>query len=110
MKLTDLAPRWWGNGDGRRLGVTFLCPCCRRLRIGVAFANPVDGGPPSPVVGERMPRVIRDHVHVSRTFDVPPGCLWQRSGADFAIMSLMPSVDASKAGHWHGFVSNGEVR
>ena len=32
------------------------------------------------------------------------------SGEGFVDLSLTPSVDASKAGHWHGFITNGEVR
>lgn len=25
-------------------------------------------------------------------------------------LTLTPSVDASKHGHWHGFITNGEIR
>ena len=108
--LTDLAPRWWGDGS-RRLGVTFLCPHCLGVRLGIAFANPPDGGLPSAIVtNDGMPKSIRDHVHVARTFDVPPGFLWHRTGDDFATMSLTPSVDASKSGHWHGSVTNGAIQ
>jgi Family of unknown function (DUF6527) len=108
MKLIELEPHWWGDGS-RRLGVTFLCPHCRTIRLGIAFANPPDGGLPSPVVTTTMPHCIRDHVHVHRSFDVPPGALWQRTGETFDTLSLAPSVDASKSGHWHGFVTNGEI-
>lgn len=109
MRLTDLKPRFWGDGI-RQLGVTFLCPHCQDVRLGIAFANPPDGGPPSPVVTDAgMPKMIRDHIHDTRTFDVPPGFLWQRSGETFDVMSLSPSVDASKSGHWHGCVTNGDV-
>ena len=110
MRLTELDPRWWGDGH-RELGVSFLCPHCRSVRLGIAFANPRDGGPPSPIVSDNgMPKCIRDHVHEQGTFDVPPGFLWQRTGDAFDTMSLTPSVDASKSGHWHGFVTDGEVR
>lgn len=89
MRLVDLEPRWSTEyGDNRHgLGITFLCPCCLKTRIGVAFSNPVDGGPPSS-------RVLK----------------WQRTGDTFETLSLSPSLDASRQGHWHGFITNGEVR
>lgn len=108
MRLTELDPRWWGEGD-RRLGISFRCPHCLTQRLGVAFANPPDGGAPSAIVTDAgMPQVIRDHLD-QQTFDVPPGHLWSRQGDDFASLTLSPSIDASKAGHWHGNVTNGEV-
>lgn len=114
MRLTDLDPRWWGDGTERRLGVSFACPHChltpQPVRLGIAFANPQDGGPPSPVVTRTMPREIRDHLHERRTFDVPPGCLWQRTGETFDTLTLTPSVDASASGHWHGFVTAGDIQ
>lgn len=111
MRLTELGPRWWGNGEERILGVTFLCPHCQTVRLGIAFANPPDGGPPSEIVTDTgMPKSIHAHLHEHLTFDVPPGFLWQRTGDTFDTMSLTPSVDASKAGHWHGHVTNGEIQ
>ncbi len=43
MRLTDLEPRWWTEPrpagtvvtpEHRKLGVTFLCPLCQKVRIG----------------------------------------------------------------------------
>lgn len=100
MKLTDLEPRWsldadiWVHGelehDANRkgMGLTFLCPHCRKQRLGVFFANPVDGKPP--------------------TDDA--ALLWTRSaGDDFSNLSITPSIDCSASGHWHGFITNGAV-
>ena len=39
-----------------------------------------------------------------RWFDVPG------KGETFETLTLTPSVDASAAGHWHGHVTDGEVR
>jgi hypothetical protein len=36
-------------------------------------------------------------------------CAWGISGIDFETISVTPSIDASAAGHWHGFIANGEV-
>lgn len=99
MKLTDLDPNWAVDADiviggvkrhyddRHGMAVSFLCPHCRQTRLAVWFANPIDGLPP--------------------TDDAET--LWQRSGESFENLTLSPSVDASKFGHWHGFIRNGEV-
>ncbi len=39
-----------------------------------------------------------------------PEMAWTfQSGADFATMTVTPSLDASAAGHWHGHVTSGEI-
>jgi hypothetical protein len=104
MKLTDLEPRWACDADiviggivqhfenRHGMAVSFECPCCRdtprATRLAVWFANPIDDLPP--------------------TDDA--STLWQRSGDTFETLSLSPSIDASKHGHWHGHISNGEIR
>lgn len=107
MKLTELDPRWWADGDGRHgMGITFNCPggCCAAgppVRLGVAFANPIDGGPPEHLVPHH------DEVgHVA--FSSAPE--WTRVGENFELLSLSPSVNAAAAGHWHGFITNGDAR
>ena len=86
MRLTELDPRWIGRDDRRGLGIHFECPCCRNIRIGVYFRNPLDGGEP-----ENKKQ------------------LWLRAGEDFANLSLSPSIDVTEKEHWHGFITNGEV-
>jgi hypothetical protein len=110
MKLADLDPRWACDADiviggvkqhfeGRHgMAVSFECPHCvqreretgdnRVIRLAVWFANPIDGLP--------------------STDDATT--LWQRSGDSFENLTLTPSVDASKEGHWHGYITNGEIR
>lgn len=110
MTLRELQPRWFATQAGRRgQGISFLCPHCRAVRLGVAFANPLDGKPPDPQTGKGK-WIIR-HVHYTKLFDVPPGGpLWTRIGTTFDDLTLMPSVDCSKSGHWHGFITNGKVQ
>jgi len=36
--------------------------------------------------------------------------LWSISNDDFSVMTIMPSIDASASGCWHGFIKNGEVQ
>jgi hypothetical protein len=113
MKLTDLKPRWFdvpGVGTNKD-GITFLCPCdaCKKLpeprRLAVQFANPI-GSDPLPQMTQKEKNV---HLFELRTFDVAPSTLWQRTGETFEDLTLSPSVDASKSGHWHGYISNGQI-
>jgi hypothetical protein len=115
MRLVDLNPWWFGalGIDTGKDGMTFLCPCAKclanpdtQVRLAVQFANPV-GAEPKPAMTFKEKR---RHVHDLRTFDVPPGFLWTRLGETFEAITITPSVDASKAGHWHGFITAGEVR
>lgn len=105
MKLADLRPKWGVDADivlggvivhdesRTGMGITFQCPCCvgtpRATRLGVFFRNPVDGKPPSD--------------------DFDAQHLWLRTGTTFEDLSLSPSINASEYGHWHGFITNGEV-
>jgi hypothetical protein len=100
MRLRDLNPRWACDADiviggikqhfeGRTgMAVSFDCPHCRVIRLAVWFGNPIDGLPPTD-----------DATH-----------LWQRSGETFDALTLTPSIDASKEGHWHGFITAGEIQ
>jgi hypothetical protein len=91
MRLIDLNPRWFVDAalsDSRSgMGITFECPHCRTTRLHAAFENPIDGGPK----GEHS-------VHH-----------WARQGETFETLTLTPSIDVSASGHWHGFITNGEV-
>lgn len=94
MKLVDLDPGWWTTTEGRTgMGLSFRCPCkpdCGQY-LGVWFANPLDGGAPAEAGIDPKPR-------------------WQRTGAMFETLTLTPSIDASNSGHWHGFITDGEIR
>lgn len=104
MRLVGLKPRWAMDADivvggqifhsENRAGmaVSFDCPCgCRgtdrETRLCVWFANPIDGGLPT-----------------------DDGKLWNRTGDTFETLTLTPSIDASAFGHWHGFITAGEIR
>lgn len=96
MRLLDLEPRWFAlEAGGARVGLTFLCPCCRTQRIGVSFHH----------AGREAIEDEYIHAHSPDTDHI-----WTLSGDNFVAVTLSPSVDASKAGHWHGWVTNGEVK
>jgi hypothetical protein len=96
MRLVDLDPGWWTEHEGRSgMGVVFECPHCKAdgrdfTHLGVWFANPIDGGPPASPECRPVPR-------------------WQRTGDTFETLTLTPSIDVSKCGHWHGHITNGEI-
>jgi hypothetical protein len=92
-RLIELNPRWYIAADSPDiLGITFDCPCCKVIRLGVPFVEVIDR--------DGLP----DDVHWGR-----PGVKWNRSGETFETLSLSPSIDASAFGHWHGHISSGEV-
>lgn len=39
-----------------------------------------------------------------------PEMAWTFEGNDFSTLTVMPSIDASASGNWHGFIANGEIR
>lgn len=115
MRLSELEPRWWAEAGRQGQGVSFLCPHCRTVRLGVAFSNPLDGGPPvTATVCDRL-RWVHGEAYTDDPLDtilmdVPPaGPIWHRTGETFEDLTLSPSVDAGASGHWHGFVSGGAV-
>jgi hypothetical protein len=93
VRLTELAPRWLGMEGRHGMGISFTCPHCHgkaglQQRLAIGFHNPLDGKPP---------------------YSFPGFLLWQREGETFDDLSISPSVDASRSGHWHGFIRNGEI-
>lgn len=95
MRLIDLDPRWYTHGNSPDIvGVTFDCPCCGgKTRLGVLFVEEIDR--------DGLP----NDVHWSIK-----GTKWHRQGETFETLTLSPSIDASHFGHWHGFITNGEIR
>lgn len=74
----------------------FRCPCGKAdhppdsERIYVAFANPLDGGPPHVDEGEPV---------------------WLRTGDTFDTLTLSPSIlrTLPEGCGWHGWIRNGAV-
>lgn len=101
MRLLDLEPRYFVRGEGQEpVGISFDCPCC---------------------VGKGNQSRLAIAIHLDGTnFDPDPDnpqqfqsgeTVWTiTGGSTFADISLDPSVDASKSGHWHGHITNGEIR
>lgn len=95
MLLTELNPRWI-NYNGSKLGITFDCPHCKAVRLGVAFHH---------LGNEQM-----DDSCILATS--PNEKIWTETNPapdTFDNITLTPSIDCSAAGHWHGFITNGIV-
>jgi hypothetical protein len=99
VKLLDLEPRWIHPNV-----FIFKCPHCQKDLL--TCKNAV------------MP-FQQQHDLFRATFgdDWPAlivGCndemAWTFSGNDFETLTVTPSLDASASGHWHGFITNGEIR
>lgn len=99
MKLADLKPRWFVLEDGGpRVGLTFDCPHCLVERLGVPFHHSAHAA-------------MEDQYILARHGAQDAQHIWTLTGEDdFATLTLSPSVDASAAGHWHGFITAGEIR
>ena len=115
MRLTELEPRWIADYDAppdAKQGVSFLCPCCKTTRIGAWFDTPVCGNPDADPVKFQHTRAMGEESALNHPeWDTHLGrVLWHRTGDTFETLSLSPSIDCSKWGHWHGYVTNGEIK
>lgn len=109
MRLVDLDPRWLEKGE-KRVGFTFLCPCCQKHRL-TALAEPTPFREQVKLMHGAMGTVPEDDEDWPVTW-VPANanCKWSLSNFDnFETMSVKPSIDASASGNWHGFITNGDI-
>lgn len=99
MRLSELHPRFFINRTSDHpIGITFECPCCLGSGQRLAVAIHMDGTnfDPDPDNPQQLPTDER---------------VWSVvDGDSFENISLSPSIDASDAGHWHGYITNGEAR
>lgn len=100
MRLTELDPKWIMRG-GVRIGFTFVSPTDPKWRQSCFRASP-----PSQ---EQWDLFGDDEVQ-----GCTPGTHWQIAGgidnATFETLTVTPSIDGSKGGLWHGFITDGEIK
>lgn len=114
MKLADLNPEWWGPAGRSGVALLMDCPCakCRTVkqrRLLISVDPPLDGGPAIVMDGMKTHRAIEAGELPEGVCIVGSEIAWKRTGDTFDTLSLSPSVDASRSGDWHGFITNGQV-
>lgn len=111
MKLTDLEPRWLKRGE-TRVGFAFRSPIHlgrQPAQIQTCFFSPTPSrdqydfeGPLEAIYGE----------DASIQF-CEPACGWTPTPAvaqaSFETISVTPSLDGSRGGNWHGYITNGQI-
>lgn len=101
MRLSELSPRWI-TGENCDL-LTFFCPCCKEFYLTIKT--------PGKISEKTMVRLLEQEFGETwNEFVVPcnPNADWRCVG-DLDSMTITPSVDATASGHWHGFVTNGDI-
>lgn len=100
MKLIDLQPRWLLPNTF----FIFKCPHCQDRWLTCKNFTLATHKETFKLLEELLGESWNEIV-------VPPkaGCAWQFESVDFGTMSVTPSIDASASGHWHGFITNGQI-
>lgn len=98
MKLIDLQPFWLSPDV-----FIFRSPCgyrdwltCKRVKMTIKEQ--------SRLIWHDNPQYKEEEVVLTVA-----NFAWKFEGNDFNILTVTPSIDASKSGNWHGFITNGEV-
>lgn len=106
MRLIDLEPSWMVlRQGGDVVGLTFRCPHCppgergQTTYLGVMFTSVIDRD------SANTEEVAWPDYMAKR----PGKHFWKRTGDTFENLTISPSVDVSKEGHWHGHITNGEI-
>lgn len=112
LRLVDLDPKWVLDGD-KRVGFTFVSPLDPKFRQS-CFVE-------SPPTREQWRLFVLLHGAEDDDDDWPrdliqgctPGTKWSFAGgienADFATLTVVPSIDGSAGGLWHGHIQNGLI-
>jgi hypothetical protein len=123
VKLVDLDPRWL-EVDGEKVGFVFTCPTKPDFRMTCFFraglrrwvcerCNAQDIGVCEHSQMGLVKRALGqdlDEPGSGRVQLCNPKCGWKVLGAmDFETLSIMPSLDGSAGGLWHGHITQGLI-
>lgn len=107
MQLIELEPRWIHPNI-----FVFLCPHCRTMLLScknVQMSTREQMEIFSRELGEDWNQHVVPTKHDAAwtiTGSIPP-----EPGAVIAQdLTITPSLDASASGHWHGYITNGEIK
>lgn len=107
MKLIDLDPRWLMQ-DGKRIGFVFRSPTDRKWWQS-CFVAPTERREQWRLIEAAIPPDEKHDFQACK-----PSAKWKVAGgiknADFATISVTPSLDGSPGGLWHGHITGGEIK
>lgn len=96
MKLTDLSPRWLTNDlfifkspTGRGNWIS-----CKRVIMPVKEQMETMYKAAPDLIGQSIVPTVAEMA-------------WSFEGNDFETLTVTPSIDCSRSGNWHGFITNG---
>jgi hypothetical protein len=105
MKLLELDPRWLVK-DGQRVGFTFISPTNPKWRQS-CFVVMLPSR-------EQWALFEAEHGEEWTVQGCKSTCAWTIEGgieaANFATLTVKPSLDGSRGGLWHGHITEGEIR
>lgn len=99
MRLTELSPRWIHPNV-----LVFRCPHCKSDWLACKNATMSD---------KEQYALYEATFGEDWNLQVVPAradFAWNIVGGDFNSLTVTPSIDASASGHWHGHITQGEVR
>ncbi len=114
MKLTELSPKWLKIKD-RIVGLVFLCPHCQATWVSCFFEKlPLFKDSDGERFSENtqfglFQRIVEEDFEKANVIPCNPAAIWTKSSDTFENLTIMPSLDFSASGHWHGFIKNGEI-
>lgn len=101
MRLNELNPRYIMRGE-EKVGFLFLCPHCKVTTIFCTIVG-LSSKQQMTLMHEQFPNNHGDVILAKS------GLAWAADSQDFNSMSVTPSIDSSAAGHWHGFITKGQI-
>lgn len=113
--LTNLDPQWMEH-EGRRIGFVFISPFQITRADGSKNPTPYRLTCMAKPTKMGVQREVAERMFGDDDYTIVP-CKqeigWAVAGgiehATFEALSVTPSIDASASGHWHGFITNGEI-
>lgn len=103
MRLIDLNPLWIAREGNPHAILAFRCPRCQRMWLTCTLVA-LKGSEQCKLIAAAIPD-NGGEVVTCKTL------AWAAEGLpDFDRLSIRPSIDASASGHWHGHITNGEIK
>lgn len=99
MRLIELEPRWLEPGKI----FAFRCPRCQKTWLTCTVVA-MTFREQCAVIARELPDNHGDVVTCA------PLAWSMTNGPSFEAMTIAPSIDASQSGHWHGHITNGEIK